>query len=101
MDQVSSSSRVCVVGMYGVGGIGKTTICKALCNELSSRFHDNVCHVEIGHRSEMKLLRKALKRLTTLSHEILDKLDDVEEVTSIPWYFLLMKMQCLMVCKSL
>ena len=87
MDQVSSSSRVGVVGMYGVGGIGKTTICKALCNELSSRFWDNVCHVEFGQGSELKLLQKALKRLTTLNHEMLDKLDDVEEVTSIPWYF--------------
>jgi uridine kinase len=86
MDQVSSSSRACVVGMYGVGGIGKTTICKALCNELSSRFHDNVCHVEFGQGSELKLLQKALKRLTTLNHEMLDKLD-LEEVISIPLYF--------------
>lgn len=64
---------------YIGGGVGKTTICKVLCNEFSSRYHDKVSHVEFGRGSEMKLLQKALKRLTTISHEILDELDDVEE----------------------
>lgn len=87
MDQVSSNSRVCVVGIHGVGGVGKTTICKVLCNEFSSRYHDKVSHVEFGRGSEMKLLQKALKRLTTISHEILDELDDVGEVILESFYF--------------
>ncbi|KAG0554019.1 hypothetical protein KC19_12G056800 [Ceratodon purpureus] len=80
MDQVltNSNSRVCIVGLYGMGGIGKTTISKALCNELALKFCDNVCHIELGRGSELELLRKALKKLSKIRHDVLDKLDDIE-----------------------
>ncbi|KAG0598272.1 hypothetical protein M758_12G059800 [Ceratodon purpureus] len=80
MDAVrtNSNSRVCIVGLYGMGGIGKTTISKALCNELAVKFCDNVCHIELGRGSELELLRKALKKLSKIRHDVLDKLDDIE-----------------------
>ena len=81
MMEVGSTSKVSVVGLYGMGGIGKTTICKALCNELSPKFGDFVCHIELGSGSELGMLQKALKKLTNMEHDIVDKLDDVNQVT--------------------
>ncbi|KAG0554037.1 hypothetical protein KC19_12G058600 [Ceratodon purpureus] len=91
MDQVlaNPNSRVCIVGLYGVGGIGKTTISKALCNNLALKFCDNVCHIELasgselellGRKRELELLRKVLKKLSKIRHDDLDKLDDIELV---------------------
>ena len=80
MVEVGKTSRVSVVGLYGVGGIGKTTICKALCNELSPKFGDFVCHIELGNGSELGMLQKALKKLTNMENDVVDKLDDVGEV---------------------
>ncbi|KAG0598294.1 hypothetical protein M758_12G062000 [Ceratodon purpureus] len=79
MNQVptNSNSRVCIVGLYGVGGIGKTTISKALCNNLALKFCDNVCHIELASGSELELL-KVLKKLSKIRHDLLDKLDDLE-----------------------
>lgn len=37
-----------MVGFYGVGGIGKTTMCKTLCNELLQEFEGEVSHVELS-----------------------------------------------------
>jgi hypothetical protein len=52
-----------------------------LCNDLSLKFCDNVCHIELESGSEMKLLQKALKKLTDIRHDVLDKLDDIEQVS--------------------
>jgi translation initiation factor RLI1 len=69
--------RVQVVGMYGMGGIGKTTACKILCNDLSTDYYDKVCHVELGNVSEMELLQKVLKVFSNLDIEFLNSFSKV------------------------
>ncbi|KAG0613627.1 hypothetical protein M758_6G117300 [Ceratodon purpureus] len=67
-----SKTRVQVVGLYGVGGIGKTTACKSLCKDLSMEFDGRVCHVEFGgETSEIDRVQEVLKRLTDTNNEFL------------------------------
>jgi nitrogenase subunit NifH len=64
--------------MYGVGGIGKTTMCKTLCNELSNEYEGQVCHVEFESKgtSSKGLLEKVLMRLTNISLEALQRFNE-------------------------
>lgn len=72
-----------MIGLYGMGGIGKTTICKAMCNEMSKEFNGKVCHIELKSSSEsLQLLREVLKRLTNIRPQMLDGLN-IDEV----WIF--------------
>ncbi|KAG0556528.1 hypothetical protein KC19_11G060100 [Ceratodon purpureus] len=67
-----------VMGVYGMGGIGKTSICKALCNEYTIRFCGRVCHAELERKSKAELQREVLKRLTDISHDLLDRWNEDE-----------------------
>lgn len=66
-----------VVCIYRVGGIGKTTIGKTLCNELSNEF-DEVFQVEFGSQSHHELLKAVLRSLTDTTSEILKHMDEKE-----------------------
>jgi Holliday junction resolvasome RuvABC ATP-dependent DNA helicase subunit len=67
-----------VLGMHGMGGIGKTTACKVLCNNLSTDYR--VCHAELGSLSETELLRKVLKAFSNLDVELLNGISNLEVV---------------------
>lgn len=53
-----------MVGLYGAGGIGKTTFCKELLDELETKFHGKVCHMEIGSHTHEKFLQLLIRCLT-------------------------------------
>ncbi|KAG0561695.1 hypothetical protein KC19_9G084600 [Ceratodon purpureus] len=78
----SGRHKVRVIGYYGVGGLGKTTMCKVLCNALALEFEDKVCHVEMAPNpsSSLKLfhLQAVLKKLTSTSEEVLCGLNEGE-----------------------
>ncbi len=67
VQQNYSTDDVCVLGLYGMGGIGKSSICKALCNEFFTRFHGKVCYAKLGKKKEEKLLREVLQNLISKS----------------------------------
>jgi len=82
MKQVGASqlAKAKVVGLYGVGGIGKTTACKTLCNEFSNDFEGRVCHIELASTSSnsKELLQEVLIKLTRKSREVIQQLDEGE-----------------------
>jgi len=78
---VSRKYNVKVVGLYGVGGIGKTTTCKTLCNELSSKYEGRVCHIEfpiVPSSDSKEFLQKVLRDLTQKSVDVIQHLNEGE-----------------------
>jgi len=83
---VNSKNRdrgVRVVGLYGMRGSGKSTLCQALCNKLCTEYRDKVCHVEFGNGSEGKLLLNVLTSLSDMKPDILETLTE-EKVSDDP-----------------
>jgi hypothetical protein len=62
-----------VIGLYGVGGMGKTQICKIMCNEMDGEFDGKVCHVELGKQSKHELAKKVLTTLTNTIAEVVQE----------------------------
>ena len=74
--RVCQSYGVRVLGLYGMGGIGKSTILKVLCNEYYTKFQGRVCHLEFNKvATEHQLLQEALKKLTDTRPELLEGLN--------------------------
>ena len=59
-----------MIGLYGLGGIGKTQICKIMCNEMDEEFDGKVCHVELEKQSKHELVKKVLTTLTITSAKV-------------------------------
>ena len=57
-----------------MGGIGKTTICKVMCHKF--QFLDAVCHLEFGSKSDLELMREAVRKFTDSTHVPLESLDE-------------------------
>jgi translation initiation factor RLI1 len=76
--QVSRGYGARIVGVYGVGGIGKTTSCKVLCNDYFEEFEGKVCHIEFGVGNKLSILQEILRRLTETSQELLKSFSEDE-----------------------
>lgn len=74
--QPSKQYGICVVGIYGVGGMGKTTLCKRLCNSLSHDYDGKAIHIELGSESSCELLKEVLKDLMNTNQDFLQGLDE-------------------------
>lgn len=58
------------LGLYGMGGLGKTTMCHELRSYFGPRLFHRVCHVEIGSNeadTEEKKFKRHIKILESLS----------------------------------
>jgi hypothetical protein len=70
-------------GMYAVEGMGKTTMSRVLCNELSSKFLAKVCHVELNNHAIIDLRKALLRTLTKWSEIDMSKLTDESQVQTL------------------
>ncbi|KAG0556582.1 hypothetical protein KC19_11G064700 [Ceratodon purpureus] len=68
--EASIEYGVRVVGVYGVGGLGKTSVCKALYNSQYAEYDGRVCLVELGGLSLEELQKQVLRELTQLNPEL-------------------------------
>jgi GTPase SAR1 family protein len=78
--------NVRAIGLYGVGGIGKTTLCKSLCNEYRGKFNGKVWHAELGKNNAEEIQKDVLCHLVGTSETLLKKTlnceDQVKQLTS-------------------
>eukprot|EP01018_Ginkgo_biloba_P033964 Gb_01384 [translate_table: standard] len=67
---LASSAKLLAV--YGMGGTGKTTLCKILCNHFLNEFRGRACHITLGIGiSILDLQKKVLRELTGASKDLL------------------------------
>lgn len=74
-----------VIGLYGVGGTGKTTLCKTLCNGFFPDFAGKVCHLEVRCKikTPIETQKEVLHALTGASKELLRAVTDFDKVQSV------------------
>jgi len=70
------------LGLYGMGGLGKTTMCKVLHNHFWSKFSQRACIVDLGIAS-MKLDRQKhlMTKFTTLKKGAISNIKDSDVVS--------------------
>lgn len=77
------------MGLYGMPGLGKTTISKALCDYFHSEFGGRVCRVDLGgssvnpvvrQKEELKRQLEVLKQLWGFKNDLLDTISDIDQV---------------------
>ena len=56
--------------------MGKTQICKIMCNEMDGEFDGKVCHVELGKQRKHELVKKVLTTLTNTSAEVVQEVGE-------------------------
>jgi Ni2+-binding GTPase involved in maturation of urease and hydrogenase len=72
-----------VLGVYGTIGVGKSTLCKALCDSFSGEFFGRVCYVDVGERnkaSKLQQMKLILERLCGFDKDALRRITHSRQV---------------------
>lgn len=81
-----------MAGIYGMSGLGKTTLCKVLCNHYRQEFKGKVCHLQLrtshvyGANStfndelELDNMRQVLKHLAKAPEHLVQQVMDLTQV---------------------
>ena len=72
-----------VLGLYGVGGLGKTTLSRALCDYFHEEFLGKVCHVVLDNAAKTQRLKRqklVLRLLCGFERDVLNRIMDVGQV---------------------
>ena len=74
-----------IIGIYGLGGTGKTNLCQIAYNKFVGEFFGRACLVEVGSktRSSLESQRAVLRALTGADAEFLNSVTDVAQVLCI------------------
>ena len=85
MFQKNDEGILCL-GMYGIGGSGKTTMCKALCSYFGRLYNHRVYYLQIGENDSAKSQEnlsdrcKKLLKLMGLSVQEIDRIQEPRKV---------------------
>ncbi|KAI5056599.1 hypothetical protein GOP47_0028417 [Adiantum capillus-veneris] len=85
-DNSRQCEEACLMGLHGVGGLGKTTMCKIMVNFYSAEYPGRCHHLQFPTDGKdmpqiVHVCKKVLKELTKLSHELLlNKADNFDQI---------------------
>ena len=79
--QPDPKTSASVLGLYGMGGLGKTTISKSLCNHFNREFLGRVCYIEIKEGMDaLERQRIVMRKLLRPDESILQNICDASQV---------------------
>ena len=82
------------IGLYGMGGSGKTTMCLVFCNKMMQVYLGKVCHIELGSMDVVELRKKLLKSMDNFGSAMLSSIDEAQVCDTL----LMLKDSCICTC---